>query len=186
MINSFRYSLDIFVWEKTVEKNKKSELVAKIKQRFLESDVVFAVNQNQLTVAETEDLRKQLRATQSVYLVAKNTLARLAVKDTEFECLAQKLSGQTALVFSKDITGAAKVVFDYASKSDEKLSIVAGGYQGNLLGVAEIKTLASLPSMNELRAKIIAVVQTPAQRLATLSQAPASQLARVLKAYSEK
>ena len=169
-----------------MEKNKKSDLIAKIKQRFLESEAVFVVNQNRLTVAETEDLRKQLRAVQSVYLVAKNTLARLAVKDTDFECVAEKLGGQTALVFSKDITGSAKVVSEYASKSDEKLSVVCGGYQGKMLSVAEVKTLASLPSMDELRAKIVAVIQTPAQRMATLSQAPASQLARVLKAYSEK
>jgi len=169
-----------------VEKNKKSELVAKIKQRFQESEAVFVVNQNRLTVAETESLRKQLRAVQSVYLVAKNTLARLAVKGTDFECVSEKLGGQTALVFSKDITGSAKVVSEYASKSDEKLSVVCGGYQGKMLSVAEVKTLASLPSMDELRAKIIAVIQTPAQRMATLSQAPASQLARVLKAYSEK
>ncbi|MBO6055500.1 MAG: 50S ribosomal protein L10 [Alphaproteobacteria bacterium] len=169
-----------------MEKNKKSDLIAKIKQRFQESEAVFVVNQNRLTVAETEDLRKQLRAVQSVYLVAKNTLARLAVKDTDFECVSEKLGGQTALVFSKDITGSAKVVSEYASKSDEKLSVVCGGYQGKMLSVAEIKTLASLPSMDELRAKIVAVIQTPAQRMATLSQAPASQLARVLKAYSEK
>ena len=169
-----------------MEKNKKSDLVAKIKQRFQESEAVFVVNQNRLTVAETEDLRKQLRAVQSVYLVAKNTLTRLAVKDTDFECVSEKLGGQTALVFSKDITGSAKVVSEYASKSDEKLSVVCGGYQGKMLSVAEVKTLASLPSMDELRAKIIAVIQTPAQRMATLSQAPASQLARVLKAYSEK
>ena len=169
-----------------MEKNKKSELIAKIKQRFMESEAVFAVNQNRLTVAETEDLRKQLRAVPSVYLVAKNTLARLAVKDTSFEDIVSHLSGQTALVFSKNITGSAKVVSEYASKNDEKFSVVCGGYQGKLLSVAEIKTLASLPSMDELRAKIIAGIQTPAQRLATLSQAPASQLARVLKAYSEK
>ena len=169
-----------------MEKNKKSDLVAKIKQRFQESEAVFVVNQNRLTVAETESLRKQLRAVQSVYLVAKNTLTRLAVKDTDFECVTEKLGGQTALVFSKDITGSAKVVSEYASKSDEKLSVVCGGYQGKMLSVAEVKTLASLPSMDELRAKIIAVIQTPAQRMATLSQAPASQLARVLKAYSEK
>ena len=169
-----------------MEKNKKSDLVAKIKQRFQESEAVFVVNQNRLTVAETESLRKQLRAVQSVYLVTKNTLTRLAVKDTDFECVSEKLGGQTALVFSKDITGSAKVVSEYASKSDEKLSVVCGGYQGKMLSVAEVKTLASLPSMDELRAKIIAVIQTPAQRMATLSQAPASQLARVLKAYSEK
>lgn len=169
-----------------MEKSKKSELVAKIKQRFLESEAVFAVSQNKLTVAETEELRKQLRGVKSVYLVAKNTLARIAVKDTEFECILPHLTGQTALVFSSDITGSAKVVSEYASKNEDKVSVVCGGYKGKLLSVAEVKTLASLPSMDELRAKIIAVIQTPAQRLATLSQAPASQLARVLKAYSEK
>lgn len=169
-----------------MEKSKKSGLVAKIKQQLSESEVVFVVNQNRLTVAETEDLRRQLRTVDSVYLVAKNTLARLAVNDTDFACVLPSLVGQTALVFSKDITGSAKVISEYASKSEDKVSVVCGGYQGKLLGTAEIKTLASLPSMDELRAKIIAVVQTPAQRLAMLSQAPASQIARVLKAYSEK
>ena len=90
------------------------------------------------------------------------------------------------MVFAKDITGSAKVVSEYASKSEDKVSVVCGAYDGNLLSVADVKVLASLPSKDELRAKIVAVIQTPAQRLAVLSQAPASQLARVLKAYSEK
>ncbi len=169
-----------------MEKRKKTDLIAKIKQCFTESEAVFAVNQNKLTVVETENLRKLLREVKSTYLVTKNTLARIAAKDTSFECLLPHLSGQTALVFSSDITGSAKVVSEFASKSEDKVSIICGGYNGKLLSVAEVKTLASLPSMNELRAKIVAVIQTPSQRLATLSQAPASQLARVLKAYSEK
>lgn len=169
-----------------MDRSKKSELVAEIKRQLSESEVVFVVNQNRLTVAETEDLRKQLRAVSSVYLVAKNTLARLAVNDTDFACILPNLVGQTALVFSKDITGSAKVISEYASKSDEKVAVVCGGYQGKLLSNTEIKTLASLPSMDELRAKIVAVIQTPAQRLAVLSQAPASQIARVLQAYSKK
>lgn len=169
-----------------MEKVKKSDFIAKLKQRFDESAAVFAVNQNKLTVAETEDLRKQLRAVESSYLVSKNTLARIAVKGTPFECILPHLSGQTALVFAKDITGSAKVVSEYASKSEDKVSVVCGAYDGNLLSVADVKVLASLPSKDELRAKIVAVIQTPAQRLAVLSQAPASQLARVLKAYSEK
>ena len=169
-----------------MDRSKKSELVAEIKRQLSESEVVFVVNQNRLTVAQTEDLRKQLRAVSSVYQVAKNTLARLAVNDTEFACVLPHLVGQTALVFSKDITGTAKVISEYASKSEEKVSVVCGSYQGRLLSSADVKTLASLPSMDELRAKIIAVIQTPAQRLAVLSQAPASQIARVLKAYAEK
>lgn len=169
-----------------MEKSKKVDWVAKVKQRFEESDVVFAVNQNKMTVADSESLRKQLRDVSSSYVVTKNTLARLAVKDTSFECMATHLSGQTALVFSKDITGAAKVISEFATKNEGKLTIVCGGYTGKLLDVKEIDTLAKLPSMDELRAKIIAVIQTPAQRLARLSGEPAAQIARVLKSYSEK
>jgi large subunit ribosomal protein L10 len=172
--------------ERTVKRNEKSEVVAKIQRRFQESEAVFVVNQNKMTVSETENLRKQLRDANSAYLVSKNTLTRLAVKDTDFECVLPHLSGQTALVFSKDITGSAKVISEYASKSDDKIIIVCGGYGGRLLSDKDVKILAQLPSMDELRAKIIAVIQTPAQRMATLLQAPACQIARVLKGYSEK
>ena len=169
-----------------MRKEQKSEVIAEIKRRFTESEAVFVVNQNRLTVAETESLRRQLRDVKSVYLVAKNTLSRIAVKDTSFESVIEHLTGQTALVFSKDVTGSAKVISEFASKSEDKVSVICGGYQGKLLSDAEVKTLASLPSLDELRAKIVAVIQTPAQRLAVLSQAPASQLARVLKAYADK
>lgn len=169
-----------------MEKSKKADWVAKIKQSFVESDAVFAVNQNKLTVAETESLRKQLKGACSSYVVTKNTLARLAVKDTAFECLATHLNGQTAVVFSKDITGAAKVISEFAAKNEGKLTIVCGGYQGKLLNAKEVDILAKLPSMDELRATLVALIQTPAQRLVRLSQEPAGQIARVLKSYSEK
>ena len=169
-----------------MEKSKKAELVSDIKQRLQSSEAVFVVAQNRITVADAEVLRKQLREVNSSYFVSKNTLAKIALKDTDFESILPFLSGQTAMVFSKDITGAAKVIFDYASKNEDKLKITCGGYSKRLLSSDDVKTLATLPSINELRAKIIAVIQTPAQRLATLSQAPASQLARVLKAYAEK
>lgn len=172
--------------EIAVQKSKKSKVVAEIKLRFEKSEAIFVVNQNRMTVVETEKLRKQLREVSSYYLVTKNTLTRLSVKDTAFECLLSNFNGQSALVFSNDITGAAKVISEYAAKSNEKISIVCGGYNGKLLSQAEIKILSQLPSMNELRAKIIAVIQTPAQRLAVLSQAPACQIARVLMAYAKK
>jgi len=169
-----------------MKRDEKVEVIAKIKRNFKESDAVFVVNQNKMTVAQTQDLRKQLRAVSSSYLVAKNTLIRLGVQGTDFECIVPRLSGQTALVFSKDITGSAKVISEYAAKSDERITVVCGSYTGRLLSVQDVKTLAQLPSMDELRAKIIAVIQTPAQRMATLLQAPACQIARVLKGYSEK
>lgn len=169
-----------------MKKNQKSETITKIKQNLSSSEAVFVVTQNKMTVAETQDLRKLLRGTESSYLVCKNTLARIAVTDTAYGCVLSQLKGQIALIFTKNLTGAAKVVQEYASKSDEKITVVCGGYNGKLLSAAEIKVLSQLPSMDELRAKIVAVIQTPARRIATLSQAPASQIARVLKAYSEK
>jgi large subunit ribosomal protein L10 len=169
-----------------VKKSEKSDVIAKMQTRFKGSEAVFVVHQDKMTVTETENLRKQLRDVSSTYLVSKNTLARLAIEDTDFRCILPHLSGQTALVFSKDITSSAKVICEYASKSEDKVVIVCGGYGGRLLSASEVKTLSRLPSMNELRAKIIAVVQTPAQRMATLLQAPACQIARVLKGYSKK
>ena len=138
-----------------MEKSKKTDWIAKMKQRFSESEAVFAVTQNKLTVSDTESLRKQLRAVNSQYVVAKNTLTRLAVKDTPFECIATHLSGQTAIVFSKDITSAAKAISEYAAKSEGKLSIVCGGYSGNLLSAAEVDVLAKLPSIDEFDFRIL-------------------------------
>lgn len=169
-----------------MKKCKKADWVANVKQHLTESEAVFALNQNKMTVAETEALRKQLRSVNSCYVVTKNTLAKLAVKDTPFECMADHLCGQTAVVFSKDITGAAKAVCEFAAKNEGKLTVVCGGYSGKLLNAKEIDALSKLPSMDELRAKIIAVIQTPAQRLARLTKEPAGQIARVVKSYSEK
>ncbi len=169
-----------------MEKSKKHELIDRLKAGFTASEAVFIVNQNRMTVADTESLRKKLREVNSSYFVCKNTLARLAAKGTSFECVLPHFSGQSAIVFSKDLTGSAKVIDDYASNSEDKVTIVCGGYNGNLLSESDVKTLAKLPSRDELRAKIIAIIQTPAQRLAVLAQAPAGQIARVLKAYSEK
>jgi large subunit ribosomal protein L10 len=172
--------------EGIVRRDEKVNVIANIRKNFQESKVVFVVNQNKMTVADAEDLRKRLRSVGSTYLVAKNTLTRLAIEDTSFECIHSHLSGQTALVFSRNITETAKVVSEYASKSDEKITVVCGGFDERLLSASDIKMLAQLPSLDELRGKIIAVIQTPAQRLATLTRAPAGQIARVLRGYSEK
>jgi large subunit ribosomal protein L10 len=169
-----------------MKRNEKSDVIAKIRKRFQESEAVFVVHQNKMTVTGTENLRKLLRDVSSAYLVSKNTLTRLAIEDTNFKCLLPHLSGQTALVFSPNVTDSAKVIWEYASKSEDKIVVVCGGYDGRLLSASDVKTLSQLPSMNELRAKIIAVIQTPAQRMATLLQAPACQIVRVLRGYSEK
>ncbi|MDR2723918.1 MAG: 50S ribosomal protein L10 [Holosporaceae bacterium] len=169
-----------------MKKEEKSGIIAKLRLQFQKSESVFIINQNRMTVAETEALRRLLRDAGSVFYVAKNTLAKLAVEGTSFKIMQRYLVGQTSLVFSKDITGSAKVIVEYASKSDDKINIVCGGYSGRLLSAAEIKILSQLPSMDELRAQIVAIVNTPAQRIATLLSTPARQLATVLKAHSDK
>ncbi|MDR0678341.1 MAG: 50S ribosomal protein L10 [Holosporaceae bacterium] len=169
-----------------VKKSEKLNVIAKMRNRFNESEAVFVIHQNKMTVAETENLRKQLRDVSSSYFISKNTLARLAIEDTSFKCILNHLSGQTALVFSKDITGAAKVISEYASKSEDKIVVICGGYSGRLLNASEVKILSQLPPIDELRSKIIAVIKTPAQRMVTLLQAPACQIARVINGYSKK
>lgn len=169
-----------------MKKDQKTGVVAKIKKDLDSSEALFVVTQNKMTVAETENLRKKLRESESSYFVCKNTLARIGVEGTSYSDIATHLTGQSALIFSKNLTATAKVIQEYADKSDGKVTVVCGGYSGKFLSAVEVKTLSQLPSMDELRAKIIAVIQTPAQRLAVLSGAPAAQIARVLKAYSDK
>lgn len=169
-----------------MDRNKKVQLVEDVKSKLESSAVVIVVQQNSLTVVESESFRSSLRKCQASYFVTKNTLARISVKDTRYECLSASFKGQVGLVFSKDITGAAKVVHELASAKDAKIKVLSGWYNDNLLSVADIKALAILPSLDELRSKVIAVIQTPAQRLAVLTQAPAAQIARVLDAYSKK
>jgi large subunit ribosomal protein L10 len=177
----------VFFAERNLEKSKKSEVVAKLVKCFSECDAAFLVNQNRMTVVETENLRRQLKSASSNYFVAKNTLIRLALDQCGlFEWFKSNLAGQSALVFSKNITEAAKIISELASKGDGKMTVICGGYGDRSLSSADVKMLGQLPSMDELRAKIIAVVQTPSQRLVALLTAPACGVVRVLKGYSEK
>ncbi len=158
-----------------MERSKKSEYVAKLKQKFDDSSVVLAVTQNKVTVAEVEKLRKRLNDKKSEYFVVKNTLARIAVKGTKYECVSDLFKGQTALVFSNSSVDACKALIEFADASDGKVNLLGGAENGTAMAVDYIKMLAKLPSMDEIRAKIVAVIQTPG-----------GQIARVLKAYSEK
>ena len=115
------------------------------------------------------------------FKVLKNTLARIAVKDTALEGLTPMLVGPTALAYSTDPVAAAKVVAKFANTND-MLKIVGGILNGQVLTDAGVKSLATLPSLDELRSKIIAVISTPATRLAVLAKEPAARVARVLAA----
>ena len=126
-----------------------------------------------------------MRAAGAGYIVAKNRLAQLALKGTKYEGLEKLLKGPTAIAYSSDPIAAAKVAVTFA-KSNEKLTIVGGSMGADVLGPDAVKALATLPSLDELRAKLVGMLQTPATRVATILQAPAGQLARVFGAYAKK
>lgn len=168
-----------------MDRSEKQQLISSLHQTLKTAELVVITQQSGLTVAEATNLRRQMRQAGAGYKVTKNRLARLALDGTQFEGLKSMFTGPTAIAYSKDPVAAAKVAVTYAN-SNNKLKIVGGAMGGQVLDPNGIKALATLPSLNELRAKIIGVISTPAQRIAAVLQAPGSQLARVLKAYASK
>jgi large subunit ribosomal protein L10 len=169
--------------EKTVQRTEKEKLVGSLNRAFQEAEVVVVTRQNGLTVAEISDLRRKVRHVGGSFRVTKNRLARRALPGTKYEALKDLLTGPTAIAFSRDPVSVAKVATDYA-KANEKLVIAGGALGTQVLDSAGIKALASLPSLDALRGKIVGLLNAPATKIAGLLQAPASQLARVLQAYA--
>ena len=165
-----------------MNRSEKAELIATLKESFSAVDLVVVTRQSGLTVSEVSDLRNKVRDAGASYKVSKNRLTRLALEGTAFSDIAPLLTGPTALASSKDPVAAAKAVVAYA-KTNEKLTIVGGVLNGLALDVEGVRQLASLPSLNELRAKLVGLLQAPATKVAGVLQAPAGQLARVFGAY---
>lgn len=168
-----------------MERAKKEALVAELRQTFEETHLVVVTQQTGLTVAEASELRRRMREAGARFKVTKNRLAKLALKGTKCEHLAAKFTGPTAIAFSADPVAAARIAVEFAKKNG-KLSIVAGALGDKELDASAIDALARLPSLDALRGMIIGLVQAPAVKLAVVTQAPASQLARVLNAYATK
>lgn len=168
-----------------MDRSQKQKVVESLNQALKTHSLVVVTRHNGLTASETADLRRKMRAAQASFKVAKNRLARLALKGTKFEQLAEMLKGPTALAVSVDPVAAARAAYDYANQND-KLVIVGGALNDKLLSADAVKVLAKLPSLNELRAKLAGMLKIPATRVATVLQAPAGQLARLLRAKADK
>ncbi|MEM7173588.1 MAG: 50S ribosomal protein L10 [Pseudomonadota bacterium] len=168
-----------------MDRSQKQELVASLKQTFDEMELVVVTQQTGMTVFESSTLRQSMREAGASYKVTKNRLARRAVEGTKFEALQTLFTGPTAIAVSEDPVAAAKVCVEFAKKN-EKLTIVGGALGGEMLDTASINNLAKLPSLDELRGKLIGVLQAPATKLAGVTQAPAAQLARVFSAYGSQ
>jgi large subunit ribosomal protein L10 len=168
-----------------VDRIEKEGLVSEYRQLFQDSATVVVTHYSGMTVSEMTDLRGQLRKAGANYKVSKNRLTRLALEDTSFKGIADLFTGPTGIAFSADPIAAAKAAVNYA-KTNEKLVILGGAFNGQVLDANGIKTLATMPSLDELRAKLLAMLQTPATRIAGILQAPAGQVARVIGAYGAK
>ncbi|MBR0551091.1 50S ribosomal protein L10 [Stakelama marina] len=168
-----------------MDRSQKTEAVAELNRTFSEVGVVVVTRNHGLTVAQADDLRRKMRDAGASYKVAKNRLAKIALDGTDYAGLSDLLVGPTALATSEDPVAAAKVVVNFA-KDNEKLEVIGGAMGSTMLDAEGVKSLASLPSLDELRAKIVGLVQAPATKLATVTQAPAAQLARVFGAYGAK
>lgn len=168
-----------------MDRAQKAELVSALHDTFAEIGVVVVTRNLGLTVAQSTDLRSKMRDAGASYKVTKNRLARIAVTGTAYEQLGNLLTGPTALATSGDPVAAAKVAVEFA-KTNDKFEIVGGAMGETLLDVEGVKALASLPSLDELRAKIVGLVQAPATKVVQVIQAPAGQLARVFNAYATK
>lgn len=168
-----------------MERSQKEQLVATLHHALADTVCVVITHQTGLTVAEVTELRRQMRAAGASFKVTKNRLARRALAGTKFEQLSPMFTGPTAIAYSRDPVAAAKVAVEYANRND-KLRIVGGSLGERQLDAAEVKSLATLPSLDQLRAKMVGLLQAPAGRIAAVLQAPGSQLARVLDAYAKK
>jgi len=168
-----------------VDRSQKEKLVTTLQQALSDTVCVVITQQTGMTVGEVTDLRRQMRAAGANFKVTKNRLARRALAGTKFERLSPMFTGPTAIAFSRDPVAAAKVAVEFANKN-EKLRIVGGSLGEKQLDVEGVKALATLPSLDELRAKLIGLLQAPAGRIVGVLQAPGGQVARVLGAYAKK
>jgi large subunit ribosomal protein L10 len=178
-------SLSALTVETNVDRQEKTELVASLNGTFKQANLVVVTHNLGMTVAETTDLRQKTRKAGAGHKVTKNRLTRLALAGTKFENLGKLFTGPTAITYSQDPVAAAKVVVDYA-KSNEKLVILGAALGDKLLDVEGVKALATLPSLDQLRGKLLGMLQTPASRIASVLQAPGGQVARVIAAHAKK
>ena len=168
-----------------MDRTKKTETVQSLNGLFAEAGTVVVAHYSGMTVAQMGDLRGRLRKAGASFRVAKNRLAVRAVEGTQAKGIAGLFKGPTGIAYSKDPVAAPRVLVAYAKEND-KFKILGGVAVGSVLGPEGIKTLAELPSLDQLRGKILGLLQAPATKIAGVLQAPAGGLARVIAAHAEK
>jgi large subunit ribosomal protein L10 len=168
-----------------VDRAEKRELVTELNGVFASAGTVVVAHYAGITVAQMNDLRTKMREAGGTVKVAKNRLAKIALKGTPSEGMQDLFNGQTLIAYSDDPIVAPKVASDFA-KGNDNLVILGGAMGTTNLDADAVKALATLPSLDELRAKLVGMISTPATRIAQVVSAPAAQVARVVGAYAQK
>lgn len=168
-----------------VDRAEKKELVDALNEVFKATNVVVVAHYSGLTVAQMQTLRRQMRQAGGAVKVAKNRLAKIALEGTDVSAIAPLMKGPTLIAYSGDPVAAPKIAVEFA-KTHEKLVILGGAMGKTALNPDGVKALAALPSLDELRAKLVGLIQAPATKVAQVLNAPAAKVARVLQAYANK
>lgn len=168
-----------------MDRATKKQTIESLNGALKKSKTLVVAHYHGLTVSDVTSLRRSARAAGVKVQVTKNTLARIALRNTQFENAIEYLTGPTALFYSEDAVAAAKISVEFA-KTNEKLVILGGSLDMQKLAANDVKDLAAMPSLDELRGKLVGLLQAPATKIACVLQAPAAQLARVFNAYATK
>lgn len=166
-------------------RSEKPAVIEEIASIYKESPSVIVAHYHGLTVSEINLLRESLKSKDAGFKVVKNTLAKIAANKVDLDETVSLFSGPTAIVYSNEPVEMAKLVVNFA-KSNENLKIVGGIVDKQVLNEHSIKELSKLPSLNELRSKIVGLLQAPATKIAGVVQAPSSSLAKVVQANASK
>lgn len=166
-------------------RSEKKTFVSELEKIYQDANSVIITHYHGLTVSQITNLRKALRENGASFKIVKNTLSKIAATNVKLTHDPEAFSGPTAIAYSKDPVAAAKGVVEFA-KTNDNLKVIGGIVNDKILNVGEVQQLAKLPSLDQLRGKIVGILQAPAANLARIVQAPAGSIARVIQAYSEK
>ena len=167
-----------------MNRSEKKEFVQKLKEEIDTSSSVIVTHYSGLSVDESEQLRSEMRSNGAKFKVTKNRLTKLALEQTKFKNISDLFSGPTAIAYSDDPVAPAKVAVSFEKKL-ENFKIIGGGYDGEKIDLEKINFLATLPSMDELRGKIVGLISAPAQKIASIVKEPAGKIVRLVSSKSE-
>ena len=168
-----------------MKRSEKNDFVQKLKDELSGSTSVIVSHYSGLSVLETDNIRKEMRDNGAKFRVTKNRLTKIALVDTPYESIADLFTGPTAIAYSSDAVSPAKVSVNFEKKL-ENFKIIGGSYDGEKIDITKINFLATLPSLDEIRGKLLGILNAPAQKIASVVQTPGGQLARIMSSRREQ